>query len=439
MSTFVTVHAIQSVPPSNINRDRNGSPKSSIFGGSRRHQVSSQSWKRAIKKYLSEIGADGGTLSSRSFVRAVVEKIAARRGIDLDLDTNPENVEVVQSIVDQVALASIISGNLSAAAMSSQGTKARATDEPKKKNNDDEDSAEVDEDSEEIEADIEGGVVYYKTNAAFPFTGQTVEAFADIVEEIGGIENYPYKIEVNVRDSKAKKLVTKVSANRLEKAGAAAAKAYGKRLEGVVGAVTTNIALFGRMFASNPSLNVDAAVQVAYALAVHETAPQTDFYTAVDDLAEAGASMMGTTEYDASVLYRNASLNLDELKKSLPEANIEEIVGAFIEAFALSMPKGAINSHGNSSLPAVVLVSVGKRAVNHSSAYLDAVEDDFLAESTRRLIAREETITRRLGGVSGGVILSLDETVDDLVQGSDLDVADSISDLSERVVSLIGE
>jgi CRISPR system Cascade subunit CasC len=47
--TFVELHALQTVPPSNINRDDTGSPKTAVFGGIRRARVSSQAWKRAIR------------------------------------------------------------------------------------------------------------------------------------------------------------------------------------------------------------------------------------------------------------------------------------------------------------------------------------------------------------------------------------------------------
>lgn len=50
MSTFIDLHIIQTLPPSNINRDDTGSPKSAIYGGVRRARVSSQAWKRATRK-----------------------------------------------------------------------------------------------------------------------------------------------------------------------------------------------------------------------------------------------------------------------------------------------------------------------------------------------------------------------------------------------------
>jgi CRISPR system Cascade subunit CasC len=47
--TFVDIHILQTVPPSNLNRDDTGSPKTAIYGGARRARVSSQAWKRATR------------------------------------------------------------------------------------------------------------------------------------------------------------------------------------------------------------------------------------------------------------------------------------------------------------------------------------------------------------------------------------------------------
>lgn len=49
MSTFVDLHAIQSVPAANLNRDDLGSPKTVTYGNTSRIRVSSQSWKRVIR------------------------------------------------------------------------------------------------------------------------------------------------------------------------------------------------------------------------------------------------------------------------------------------------------------------------------------------------------------------------------------------------------
>ena len=53
MSSFIDFHVLQLVPPSCINRDDTGSPKSARFGVVERHRVSSQARKRAVRNDLS--------------------------------------------------------------------------------------------------------------------------------------------------------------------------------------------------------------------------------------------------------------------------------------------------------------------------------------------------------------------------------------------------
>lgn len=50
MSRYIDVHALHTLPPSNINRDDTGAPKTATFGGVIRQRVSSQAWKRAIRR-----------------------------------------------------------------------------------------------------------------------------------------------------------------------------------------------------------------------------------------------------------------------------------------------------------------------------------------------------------------------------------------------------
>ena len=55
---FIDIHALQTLPPCNINRDDTGSPKTAQYGGSTRARVSSQCWKRAIRTYFKEHSAE---------------------------------------------------------------------------------------------------------------------------------------------------------------------------------------------------------------------------------------------------------------------------------------------------------------------------------------------------------------------------------------------
>lgn len=54
MSIFIDFHVLQTVPPSCVNRDDTGSPKTAVYGGTVRARVSSQAWKRAIRKEFAE-------------------------------------------------------------------------------------------------------------------------------------------------------------------------------------------------------------------------------------------------------------------------------------------------------------------------------------------------------------------------------------------------
>ena len=73
---FLDMHVIQTLPPSNINRDDAGSPKTALYGGVRRARVSSQSWKAAMRKYF---GANGKEYKigfrTIGLIECIVEKI----------------------------------------------------------------------------------------------------------------------------------------------------------------------------------------------------------------------------------------------------------------------------------------------------------------------------------------------------------------------------
>ncbi|WP_458686370.1 type I-E CRISPR-associated protein Cas7/Cse4/CasC [Nocardia tengchongensis] len=86
---FVDVHILQTVPPSNINRDDTGSPKSAVYGGVPRARVSSQAWKRATRQMFRDV-LDPATLGVRT--KRVVELVAERiHGLAADLDA-PETL-----------------------------------------------------------------------------------------------------------------------------------------------------------------------------------------------------------------------------------------------------------------------------------------------------------------------------------------------------------
>ena len=76
---FLDIHAIQTVPPANINRDDTGSPKTAQYGGVTRARVSSQSWKRAIRKHFNENGDIKNVgIRSLEIVKYIASKIVQK-------------------------------------------------------------------------------------------------------------------------------------------------------------------------------------------------------------------------------------------------------------------------------------------------------------------------------------------------------------------------
>lgn len=85
MTTYIDVHAIQSLPPSNINRDESGAPKSAVYGGTLRARVSSQSWKRAMRQAFDKQNlVDAENRGTRTL--RVVEELTRRIQALGDLD-----------------------------------------------------------------------------------------------------------------------------------------------------------------------------------------------------------------------------------------------------------------------------------------------------------------------------------------------------------------
>ncbi|MCL5981579.1 MAG: type I-E CRISPR-associated protein Cas7/Cse4/CasC [Firmicutes bacterium] len=82
---YLDVHVLQTVPPSCVNRDDTGSPKTAVYGGMTRARVSSQSWKRAIRMMFRELfPAEELGVRTKKIVGMVAEEI---RKLDAKIDS----------------------------------------------------------------------------------------------------------------------------------------------------------------------------------------------------------------------------------------------------------------------------------------------------------------------------------------------------------------
>ena len=284
MSTYVDIHIIQSLPPSCVNRDDSGSPKSAVYGGVRRLRVSSQSWKRATRLYFNDLldAKDVGVRTKR-----VVEVLAERITEDA-----PELAGDAAALAKKVFAA----------------TKIKLSSPRGKK-----------------DAPQESGYLLFLSTSQIARLAELAIASARGGEAL---------------DAKTVKKIFKEEH-------------------------AVDIALFGRMVAEDPDLNVDAACQVAHAISTHAAENEYDFFTAVDDdksrseEEDAGAGMMGTVEFSSATMYRYATVNLDMLVENLGDDDAAlRALEVFIKGFCLSMPTGKQNTFANRTLPEAVVVSV---------------------------------------------------------------------------------
>lgn len=317
--TFVDVHVLQTVPPSNLNRDDAGSPKQAVYGGVRRSRVSSQSWKRATRKSFTDAlpRDEHGTRTKR------VSKLLTD---ELLHDTS----------LDRSAVLRISNELLS-------------------------------------QLKVKGGKKESETAYLLFFGYRQIEHIADLVR--GDLDELAA-------------LGDKELTERLKSLPVA---------QELLTAHPIDVALFGRMVADLPRLNVDAACQVAHALSTHSVETEFDYFTAVDDEKgkdeDLGAGMIGTIEFNSATLYRYATVALDQLARNL-EGDVERTVqalGLFVEGFVKSIPTGHGNSFAHRTLPELVYVAVrDDQPVNLVSAFEEPVRSkNGNSAASGRLLAKE--------------------------------------------------
>lgn len=127
-----------------------------------------------------------------------------------------------------------------------------------------------------------------------------------------------------------------------------------------------DIALFGRMLASSPRFNVEAACQVAHALSVHSIVVEDDYFTAVDDLndgkEDSGSSHIGESGFAAALFYNYICINKSQLIENLDgnEVLANKAIQALTEAAVKVSPKGKQNSFASRAYASYVLAEKGE-------------------------------------------------------------------------------
>ena len=320
MSTFIQLHLLTSYPPSNLNRDDLGRPKTAIMGGKTRLRVSSQSLKRAWR-------------TSDLFAEALKGHIGTR--------TKTMGVEVYNALKAK----GVAEGNAK--------TWARQV------------------------AEVFGKAK--KANAAKPLEELEIEQLAHFSpEEKSAIFALADKLAASNTAPSADDL------KLLQKNHSAA-----------------DIAMFGRMLASSPAFNTEAAVQVAHAVTVHDVAVEDDYFTAVDDLnndkGDLGAAHIGETEFGAGVFYLYLCINRELLKENLggDEALTGKALEALIHAVTKVSPTGMQNSFASRAYASYVLAEKGDQQPRSLvQAFLKPVkpfeDEDMLEKAVKAIEKRRD-------------------------------------------------
>jgi len=353
MAEFIQLHMLVSYPPSNLNRDDLGRPKTAIMGGTQRLRISSQSLKRAWR--TSDIFA--GHLRDHMGIR-----------------TREMGVMVYAALMSGVPLTGLLAGK-------SPGDPKNVTGIPEEK------------------AKSWAGKIASVFVDKHP-QGTSKKTTKDNAEEPDGETRDTKKGRSNIDKSSLKseqlvfysndeiaameRLVTTLVKENREPRADELSGLFQEELSSV------DVAMFGRMLANAPRYNVEAAVQVAHAVTVHEAAIEDDYFTAVDDLNkgedDAGAGHLGETEFASGLFYEYVCIdktllreNLGGDKKSDSNQLAAAAVQALVESAVKVAPSGRQNSFASRAYASYLLVEKGSRQPRSLSvAYLEALKEKNL-------------------------------------------------------------
>ena len=154
-----------------------------------------------------------------------------------------------------------------------------------------------------------------------------------------------------------------------------------------------DIAMFGRMLASAPEFNREAAVQVAHAITTHRVTIEDDYYTAIDDLKtkdeDAGAGFLGEAGFGSGVFYLYLCINRTQLIANIngDKSLAATALGALTEAAVTVVPRGKQNSFAALSRAHFVLAERGDQQPRTlAGAFARAVPgDDLMTASVEQL------------------------------------------------------
>jgi CRISPR system Cascade subunit CasC len=337
MSTFIQLHILTSYPPSNLNRDDLGRPKTAVMGGQQRLRISSQCLKRAWR-------------TSDVFKQALSENMGVR--------TKEMGEKILQAFVSGNSLKNILDERLKndkkkieeeIAKKWAKGIVAAFVDKIGKNKEDSDETQTKEEEAENKGKKAKSKEIILKTDQLVFYNNLEIEYIDILLDKLRNEKREPSKEEL-------KNLLVKKSPS-------------------------VDVGMFGRMLANSPDKATEAAVQVAHAVTVHKAAVEDDYFSAVDDLnagvEHSGSAHLGEMEFGAGLYYLYVCINKDLLIENLEgdPALAGKAIQALAEAAVTVSPSGKQNSYASREQALFVLAEKGEfQPRSLSAAFLKPVD-----------------------------------------------------------------
>jgi len=391
MSIFIQLHTLAAYPPSNLNRDDLGRPKTAVMGGSQRLRISSQSSKRAwrtsdiFKEALSEnIG-----IRTRDMGIQVYKALTAGYSLSelIEVNTNPSEKNPKMPEEKARKWAQSIAG------VFGKLKKEKPDDDTKEDSEKEPDYLQKESPSQldigEMAASEDSKSKKGKSKKEKPKKEVNILQMEQLVhfspEEISGIDLLITKLAQSQKDPSDEDL------NLLREKHKA-----------------VDIAMFGRMLASNPAYSTEAAVQVSHAITVHSVTVEDDYFTAVDDLNNkqeaTGSAHIGEAEFASGLFYTYICVNCNLLEKNLngDKELAKKALNSLVECVAKVSPTGKQNSYASRAYASYILAEKGTQQPRSLSvSFLKALNGkDLLEEAITALKITNQKIEAVYGPCS---------------------------------------
>lgn len=380
MGDFVQIHSLVSYPGVLLNRDDVGLAKRLPFGDAVRIRISSQCLKKHWRDALITRHAQlRPAVRSREIFSLEIEAPLIAEGVD------PHAARTAAAMVASIVLKSA---------------------EKKDADTADDDDDGADGATPEAGSTLSTGQVLVMSRAEVEYIREVARRFAAAHGTTAAGDDG--------------KKVTKGSAKKGKGDGPKLTKEEVAELRAV--AASFDSALFGRFITSDILARIDSAVSVAHAFTVHPEQAETDYFTAVDELAgNSGAAMIGDVELTSGLFYVYVVVDLNQLRQNLglQHGEAETLSRWLIDAVATVSPGAKRGSTAPYALSDFVLLERGSSQPRSlANAYRRAIQtpmgSDVLDTAIGALLNERHRLAQMYGSMASIDRAYAASTVDDV-------------------------